>query len=128
MVRERTPEQQRAIHAKRQDRLSKRKLELDTFFEGTNNRQKFMEKLIRPKLTVDKFGNKIFSMENSRLDFSEDFVFKGVTKAGNVKLGDVFKSSPEGLTTKNIVGQPALSSSGKKKELFVKNFSFIEDL
>jgi len=104
-----------------------RKAELDKFFEGTTDRKKFMENLILPKLKVDRFGNKIFEMENSRLDFKSDFVFKGITDSGNVKLGDVFMSSPEGLKTKNIVGKPALSSGGKK-ELFVKNFSFIEDL
>jgi hypothetical protein len=120
-------EELKAMFAKAKGK-EKRKLELDLFFHGEKDRGRAIEKLVTPKLKVDKFGNKIFEMENARLDFKAPFVFKGVTKSGNVKLGEVVQSSPEGIKTRNIIGKPALSSTGERKELFVMNFSFIEDL
>ncbi len=122
-----TREELRAMFAKARGK-EKRKLELNLFFHGEKDRKKAIEKLVTPKLKVDRFGNKIFEMDNARLDFKAPFVFKGVTKSGNVKLGEIIMSSPEGIKTRNIIGKPALSSSGNRKELFVKNFSFIEDL
>jgi hypothetical protein len=120
-------EELKAMFAKASGK-ERRKLELDLFFHGEKDRKKAIEKLVTPKLKVDKFGNKIFEMDNARLDFKAPFVFKGVTKSGNVKLGEIVMSSPEGIKTRNIIGKPALGSSGERKELFVMNFSFIEDL
>ncbi len=114
-----TKNQLRAMFASERDRKKRRDLELQLFFHGEDDKQEFMEGLVTPKLKVDKFGNKIFEMENARLDFKAPFVFKGVTKSGNVKLGEVVQSSPEGIKTRNIIGKPALSSSGERKELFV---------
>lgn len=122
-----TREELQAMFAKARGK-EKRKLELDLFFHGEKDRKKAIEKLVTPKLKVDRFGNKIFEMDNARLNFKAPFVFKGVTKSGNVKLGEIIMSSPEGIKTRNIIGKPALSSSGDRKELFVKNFNFIEDL
>lgn len=105
---------------------SKREQELDKFFGG-RNRKKMMEELIKHKLKTDKFGNKILEMDNSRLDFKGSFVYQGVTKSGNVKLGNIWMSSPEGLKTKTVIAKPALSSGGHR-ELYVLNWSFIESL
>ena len=115
-------DQQKAMFAK-----NRRKEELDKFF-GNHNRKSYMESLIKPKLTVDRFGNKIFEMESSRLDFKSAFVYHGVTPSGSVKLGEVVMSSPEGIKTRAIIAKPALSSSGKQKELYALNWNFIEYL
>jgi len=68
--------------------------------------KRFVESRLRERglIKVDRFGKKFIEVPSSRSDFKEKFLFKGVTKSGNVNLGEIIGSGPKGDDTINVRG------------------------
>ncbi len=55
--------------------------------------QKEIEQRVKRLLKTDPQGRKIIEFRSGRLDFKEPFIFKGVTKSGNLKLQDTISTT-----------------------------------
>lgn len=67
-------------------------------------------------------GNKVIALENSRLDFNQEMIFLGFTKTGNLKLGEVHSSGPQGQKWNNKRGKVTVSDN--EIEISVDRFEY----
>lgn len=70
------------------------------------NPKSFVESRLQSRglIKTDRFGKRFIEVPSSRLDFKEKFLFKGVTKSGNLNLGEIVGSGPKGDQTVNVRG------------------------
>ncbi len=64
-----------------------------------------LRELIESNVYVKSDGHKYISMPNTRLDFSEEFVYLGFTKVGNPKFGQIVLSGPNGIKIQKRIGK-----------------------
>ncbi len=64
-----------------------------------------IKELIQSNIYEGDFGYKYINIPNSRLDFSQKFVFLGFTKSGNVRLGDIHSYGQEGIKFSNKIAK-----------------------
>lgn len=58
-----------------------------------------IQKAIIDKSEIDRFGNRIIKLQNSRLDFDSEYVVRGFTSKG-LELGEIISEGPEGKNWK----------------------------
>jgi len=63
------------------------------------------ERLIHEHLYRHDSGKVAIDIPNVRLDFKETYFYFGVTPSGNVKLGEIISSGPQGYKWRNKVGK-----------------------
>ena len=65
------------------------------------------QKLILREVYKNRFGLDCLALENCRLDFKNEYLFKGFTKTGNVKLVEIFGQDASGrlINSKNRIGK-----------------------
>lgn len=64
-----------------------------------------IQELIRSRVYKDESGRECIALGNCRLDFEQEYLFFGFTKSGNVKLGEVYSSGPEGVNFRGRIGK-----------------------
>lgn len=70
--------------------------------------------ILKPHI-YERKGYKMIKMRNYARDFSGEFVYRGITKGGRVKLGEIHTEGPNRLEYRNIMGNVYSDSSGKKR-------------
>ena len=78
-------------------------------------KKEIVKKMLRPHIIKHR-GSPAIKIPNTRLDFKETFMFKGVTKSGNVKLGEIYSENPKGIKTINRMAK----ISGTTKNPIIK--------
>lgn len=93
-------------------------------------RVSYVEAIVKKSLVKDEKGRDVIRAKSGRLDFTEDFIFKGVTPSGNVKTEritqEAFRGEPEERETK--IGKVHFDTSNENVKLILDNHSFFKTL
>lgn len=63
-----------------------------------------VERLIHKHL-IKYRGKTAIEIPSVMLDFKQTFIFKGITKSGNVMLGEIYAEGPDLIRTRNRIGK-----------------------